>query len=279
MKKIARELLLIITGLILTSAGISLCYVPNKVVSGGVSGLSTILYHVFSVPAGISFAIINIILIILGIKILGKSFIIKTVICSLTLSAFVELFALLPPLTDDIFLASVAGAVLYGFGIALTFVGGASTGGTDILGRILQHFIPHMPIGKLLLVVDAFVIGLSLVVFREMNLTLYGIIALFISTFAIDWLMRKLNVSKMAFVVTEKGEEMARYLTSHSPRGVTILSVRGGYTFENKYMLLCALKEKEVPTFEERVKKLDPLAFTIFSESSEIIGNGFYLYR
>ncbi len=279
MKKIARELLLIITGLILTSAGISLCYVPNKVVSGGVSGLSTILYHVFSVPAGISFAIINIILIILGIKILGKSFIIKTVICSLTLSVFVELFALLPSLTDDIFLASVAGAVLYGFGIALTFVGGASTGGTDILGRILQHFIPHMPIGKLLLVVDAFVIGLSLVVFREMNLTLYGIIALFISTFAIDWLMRKLNVSKMAFVVTEKGEEMARYLTSHSPRGVTILSVRGGYTFENKYMLLCALKEKEVPTFEERVKKLDPLAFTIFSESSEIIGNGFYLYR
>ncbi|MBQ2941431.1 MAG: YitT family protein [Clostridia bacterium] len=279
MKKMVRELLLIITGLILTSAGISLCYVPNKIVSGGVSGLSTILYHVFNIPAGISFAVINGILIILGIKILGKSFIIKTVICAGILSGLVEVFALFPPLTDDIFLASVAGAVLYGFGIALTFVGGASTGGTDILGRILQHFIPHMPIGKLLLVVDAFVIGLSLVVFKEMNLTLYGIIALFISTFAIDWLMRKLNVSKMAFVVTEKGEEMARYLTSHSPRGVTIISVRGGYTFENKYMLLCALKEKEVPAFEERVKKLDSKAFTIFSESSEIIGNGFYLYR
>ncbi len=279
MKKTLRDIFLILTGLILTSAGISLCYVPNKVVSGGVSGLSTILYHVFNIPAGVSFAAINGILIILGIKILGKSFIIKTVICAGVLSGLVEVFALFPRLTDDIFLASVAGAVLYGFGIALTFVGGASTGGTDILGRILQHFIPHMPIGKLLLVVDAFVIGLSLAVFKEMNLTLYGIIALFISTFAIDWLMRKLNVSKMAFVVTEKGEEMARYLTSHSPRGVTILSVRGGYTFENKYMLLCALKEKEVPAFEERVKKLDSAAFTIFSESSEIIGNGFYLYR
>ncbi len=279
MKKTLREIFLILTGLVLTSAGISLCYVPNKVVSGGVSGLSTILYHVFSLPAGFSFAVINGILIILGIKILGKSFIIKTVICSGVLSVLVELFALLPPLTDDILLASVSGAVLYGFGIALTFVGGASTGGTDILGRIIQHFVPHMPIGKLLLVVDACVIGLSLVVFREINLTLYGIIALFISTFSIDWLIRKLNVSKMAFVVTEKGEEMARYLTGHSPRGVTILSVRGGYTFENKYMLLCALKEKEVPIFEDRVKKLDDKAFTIFSESSEIIGNGFYLYR
>ena len=279
MKKTIKEILLILVGLVLTSAGISLCYVPNKVVSGGVSGLSTILYHVFNLPAGISFAVINGILIILGIKILGKSFIIKTVICSGFLSVLVELFALLPPLTEDFLLASVAGAVLYGFGIALTFVGGASTGGTDILGRIIQHFVPHMPIGKLLLVVDACVIGLSLIVFKEIDLTLYGIIALFISTFSIDWLIRKLNVSKMAFVVTEKGEEMARYLTSHSPRGVTILSVRGGYTFENKYMLLCALKEKEVPVFEDRVKKLDDKAFTIFSESSEIIGNGFYLYR
>ena len=279
MKKTLRDVLLILAGLVLTSAGISLCYVPNRVVSGGVSGLSTIIYHTAGTPAGISFAVINGILIILGIKILGKSFIIKTVICSGVLSVMVELFALLPSLTDDILLASIAGAVLYGFGIAMTFVGGASTGGTDILGRILQHFIPHMPIGKLLLVVDAVIIGLSLVVFGEMNLTLYGIIALFISTFSIDWLIRKLNVSKMAFVVTDKGEEMARYLTSHSPRGVTILSVRGGYTFENKYMLLCALKEKEVPIFEERVKKLDDKAFTIFSESSEIIGNGFYLYR
>ena len=279
MKKTLRDVLLILAGLVLTSAGISLCYVPNRVVSGGVSGLSTIIYHTAGTPAGISFAVINGILIILGIKILGKSFIIKTVICSGVLSVMVELFALLPSLTDEILLASIAGAVLYGFGIAMTFVGGASTGGTDILGRILQHFIPHMPIGKLLLVVDAVIIGLSLVVFGEMNLTLYGIIALFISTFSIDWLIRKLNVSKMAFVVTDKGEEMARYLTSHSPRGVTILSVRGGYTFENKYMLLCALKEKEVPIFEERVKKLDDKAFTIFSESSEIIGNGFYLYR
>ncbi len=279
MKEKLKSLMLVLVGTFLTSVGIALFYVPNKVVSGGASGLATVFYHVFSVPAGISLAVINVVLLLFGLKVLGKNFIIKTIIGSLLVSAMVGLLENLPPVTNDIILASVVGAALYGFGISLTFVGGASTGGTDILGRILQHFLPHMPIGKLILIVDAVIIGFAFLTFREVDRTIYGIIALFISTFAIDWLMRKLNVSKLAFVVTEKGEEMAKFLTENSPRGVTIIDVKGGYTFEDKYMLICALKEREMPLFEERVKALDEKAFTIFSESSEIIGNGFYLYR
>lgn len=279
MKEKIKSLLLVLVGTFLTSVGIALFYVPNKVVSGGASGLATVFYHVFSVPAGISLAVINVILLLFGLKVLGKNFIIKTIIGSLMVSAMVGLLENLPPVTNDIILSSVVGAALYGFGISLTFVGGASTGGTDILGRILQHFLPHLPIGKLILIVDAVIIGIAFLTFREVDRTIYGIIALFISTFAIDWLMRKLNVSKLAFVVTEKGEEMAKYLTQNSPRGVTVIDVKGGYTFESKNMLICALKEKEMPLFEERVKALDEKAFTIFSESSEIIGNGFYLYR
>ncbi len=279
MREKIKSMLIVLAGTFLTSVGIALFYVPNKVVSGGVSGLATVFYHVFSIPAGVSLAVLNVILLILGLKVLGKSFIIKTIIGSFMVSLMVGLLENLPPVTNDILLASIVGASLYGFGISLTFVGGASTGGTDILGRTLQHFLPHLPIGKLILIVDAVIIGIAFLVFREVDRTIYGIIALFISTFAIDWLMRKLNVSKLAFVVTEKGEEMAKFLTDNSPRGVTLIDVKGGYTFEDKYMLICALKEREMPLFEERVKKLDEKAFTIFSESSEIIGNGFYIYR
>ncbi len=284
MKEKLRSLLLVLIGTFLTSVGIALFYVPNKVVSGGVSGLATVFFYTFGFPAGISIAVLNIILLIFGLRFLGKSFIIKTVVGSLLISAMVGLLENLPPITNDIILASVVGAALYGFGISLTFVGGASTGGTDILGRILQHFMPHLPIGKLILIVDAAIIGIAFFTLEgnyneKIDRTIYGIIALFIASFAIDWLMKKLNVSKLAFVVTEKGEEMAKFLTDNSPRGVTIIDVKGGYTFCDKKMLICALKEKEMPIFEERVKGFDDKAFTIFSESTEIVGNGFYLYR
>ena len=277
--KILLSYLKIILGLILTAAAISLFFTPNKIVSGGVSGMSTILYHVFSVPPGLSFAVINLVLLVFGIKLLGKEFIIKTVIGAALLSVFVQIFSYLPPFTEDVFLASIFGAALYGFGIGLTLVEGASTGGTDILGRIIQHFFPYISIGRLLLFVDAAVILTSLIVFKVVNLTLYGILALVVSTFSIDLLIKKLNISKLAFVMTPKGEEIAKYLISTSPRGVTVFNAKGAYTGNNLIMLMCALKEREIPDFQRKVLEIDNDAFIIFSESQQIVGNGFYVYR
>lgn len=269
----------ILIGLITTAAAISLFFTPNRIVSGGVSGMSTILYHMFSVPPGLSFALINLVLLIIGIKLLGKSFIVKTIIGAALLSVFVQLFSYFPPVTDDVFLASIFGAVLYGFGIGLTLAEGASTGGTDILGRIIQHFFPYVSIGRLLLFVDAVVIMISLMVFKTVNLALYGIVALAVSTFAIDLLIRKLNISKLAFVMTPKGEEIAKHLISTSPRGVTVFNATGAYTGNSLNMLMCALKEKEIPEFQRKVLSIDKDAFIIFSESQQIVGNGFLVYR
>ena len=182
-------------------------------------------------------------------------------------------------MTDDIVLASVFGSLLYGFGIGMTLLSGGSTGGTDILGRLLQHFFPHFKIGKLLLFVDAAVILTSLITFRQIDLALWGIVALFLSTFSVDWLIQKLNVSKLAFVVTEKGVEISKKLVSTSPRGVTIIDVVGAYTMEKKETLMCALKEIEIPEFQRKILEIDPEAFIIFSESQQIVGNGFHVYR
>ena len=127
--------------------------------------------------------------------------------------------------------------------------------------------------------VDAAVIGVSLAVFGRVELALYGILALMISSYAINWLIRKLNISKLAFVVTDCGEELAKYLVSNSPRGVTIVRATGGYTMENKTVLMCALKETEAESFQKRVQEKDPTAFIIFSESTQIVGNGFRVYK
>ena len=269
----------ILIGLIITAYAISTLYLPNKVVSGGVSGVSTILYHQLGIQPGLSFAVINIVLLLIALKFIGKDFVLHSFLGAGLISVLVEVFSYLPPLTTNVFLATVFGSVLYGFGIGLTLIEGASSGGTDILGRLLQCVFPHIKIGRLLLVVDLAVILTSLIIFKQVDLTLYGIIALFLSTFSIDLLIGKLNVSKLAFVVTDQGDDIAHMLISTSPRGVTIIDAVGAYTMENKKVLMCALKDSEVIDFQKKILDVDDEAFIIYSESQQIVGNGFYVYR
>lgn len=278
MKKI-KSYCLILLGVILVSAGIGLCFVPNKIVTGGVSGISTILYHTLSIPAGVSYYAINLILLLVGAKVLGKSFVIKTVICAGGVSVFVELFSYLPPLTENVLLATIYGAVLYGLGIGLTLVNQASTGGTDIAGRLIQYFFPYMSIGKVLMIVDGMVLFASFLCFRTVDLVLFGVLGLGISSTAIDFLIQKLNISKLAFIITESGQKIADKLVSTSPRGVTLIDVTGAYTKEEKQMLVCALKENEIPSFEKKVLEEDESAFLIYAESQQIVGNGFHVYH
>ena len=277
--KSSKSFIYTILGTAITAFAVSTLLTPNKIVCGGVSGVSTILYQTLSIPPGLTYAIINIVLLIAGIKILGKEFTIKTLFGSSVLSGFVQLFSYLPPITDNIFLAAFFGGTLYGLGIGIAFASGASTGGTDILSRIIQYFLPQFPIGKLLLAVDGVVITASLLVFKDTELVLFGIFALFFSTFCVDWLIRKLNISKIAFVITDKGEEISKYLVSTSPRGVTIINAIGAYSYENKEVLFCALKENELPEFQKKIINIDREAFIVYSESSQIMGNGFHIYR
>ena len=274
-----KKYLTILFGTMLTGFAISGFYTPNKIVSGGVSGISTILYYTLKIPTGVSFLLINIILLLVSLKILGFRFVRDTIAGSVLLSVFVQLFSYLPPVTENIMLAAVFGAVCYGAGIGMTLIEGASTGGTDIISRLVQAAFPHIKIGSLLLIIDSIVIGASLIVFKEIDLMLYGIVALFVATLAINVLIAKLNISKLAFVVTEKGEEISKSLVSQSPRGVTIIDGIGAYTMDKRNVLMCALKENELPTFQRRVLALDENAFIIFSESQQIVGNGFRVYK
>ena len=278
MKK-SKSILLTIFGTMLTGFAIGVFLTPNKIVGGGASGISTILYHTIGIQPGVSFFIINIVFLLIGFKLLGKSFVLKTLLGVSLLSLFTEIFTFIPIYTENLMLAPIFGGVLYGLGIGLSFAAGASTGGTDILGRLVQLKMSFVPIGKMLLFIDGLIILISYFIFRDIELILYGIIALLVSSFSIDFIIGKLNVSRLAFVITDNGAEIAQKLVTTSPRGVTIIDVEGAYTTTEKKMLFCALKESEAEEFQRKILEIDPTAFIVFSESQRIKGNGFYLYK
>ena len=278
MKEKMKSGILVFVGITLVAIAISMFLVPNKIVNGGASGLATIIYYTIGLKPSISNAIINGILLLFSLICFGKKFVAKTVSSIVGLTLLIEVFSYFPPVTDNVLLASIFGAVLYGMGIGIVLSQGSTTGGTDIMGRLIQHQRPHWKIGKILLGVDFFVIFLSLITFKTTEAVLYGILALFLSTNAIDWLMKSLNISKLAFVITDKGQEISDFLISTSPRGVTLVEATGGYTHEDRQVLICALKESELPEFQRKILAMDEDAFIIYSESQQIVGNGFYIY-
>ncbi len=274
-----KNLLMFVVGIALTAFAVSTLNLPNKIVGGGVSGIATILSHTLGIEPGLSSMVINVLLLLISLRVLGIKFVIPTLAGATLLSLLIQVFSYLPPITTDTLLATIYGGVLYGVGIGLAFASGGTTGGTDIVGRLLQKKYPYLPIGTLLLIIDGVVIGISYLCFKNVELTLYGVIMLVISTFAIDMLIRKLNVSKLAFVVTNKGDDIAKKLVTTSPRGCTIIDAVGAYTGGRNKMLVCALKDNELPAFQRKVLEIDSGAFIIFSESSQIVGNGFHVYR
>lgn len=274
-----KSIFMTVSGCAMTGFAIGVFLTPNKIVGGGVSGISTLLYHTFSAPTGVTFFLINLAFLLISAWVLGKDFVVKTLIGVSLLSVFTQLFSYIPYQTDDTIIPTLFGSALYGIGIGVSFAAGASTGGTDIIGRLIQHKFKTMPIGKLLLIIDGVIILISLLVFGELELTLYGIIALFISSFSVDFVIDTLNVSKIAFVITDKGGEIADFLVSTSPRGVTLINAIGAYTHTDKQMLFCALKEGETAVFQQKILDIDPEAFIVFSVSERIKGKGFYLYK
>ena len=274
-----KSVLFTIFGTMITGFAIGAFLTPNKVVGGGASGISTILYHTFGIQPGLSFFIINIVFLLLGLTVLGKKFILKTLLGITLLSLFTQIFSFFPIYTENLILTTVFGGILYGFGIGMSFAAGASTGGTDIIGRIIQTKVPYMPIGKMLLIVDGIIIIISFFVFRDIELILFGVLTLFVSSYSIDLIISKLNVSNIAFVITDKGKEISEKLVSTSPRGVTLIDVKGVYTGSEKQMLFCALKESESEAFQKKILEIDETAFIVFSMSQRIKGNGFYLYK
>lgn len=265
-----------IIGCILYSIGVNSFAVPNSIAQSGVTGVAVILNHLFSVPVGTVNLLLNIPLLILMWIFLGKKLVARTLWVTVLLSAALDLIAMfIPVYTGDKILASLFCGLLQGSGLGLIMITGATSGGTDIVARLVHKFFPHITIGRVVMLADAVIIAAGVLVFGSIETGLYAIIVIFVSTKVIDSMIYGTGNGKMLMVVTDKADEVSKAIISSSRRGVSIIPAVGAYTGESKNVLICVARKHEISGIIKTIKSIDDKTFIIVSEANEILGEGF----
>ena len=276
---IARYCGLIVLGNILFALGFDLFLVPNSLNVGGVSGIAMILQHLTGKGAiGLYSALMNVPLFVLGYKYIGKSFFWGSLIGMLLNSAFIDLFASLPPVQTETLLGAIFGGVLSGAGLGLVFLTGASTGGTDILARLLKRKFHVEKLGMMTLALDIIVLTLTGLVFGDITKTLYSAITLYISAKVLDAVLYGMDNSCVAFIITERHDEVYLAIDKQLDRGTTFLNGYGGYTRKPRMVLMTAVRSRQVSELKQLVQCIDPDAFMIVQPAHQVLGEGFKRY-
>ena len=254
------------------------CFVNNiDIAPGGASGLAILLNRLTHLPIGTLTFVINIPLLIASWIYLGKEKTIKTLktvaIMTVILDGIVTPYV--PVYTGDKMVSCLFGGVLLGISLAIVFMRGSTTGGGDIAAKLLQKFRPHMQTGKAVMATDLVIILLSMVVFRNIESGLYGLINMVVGTYVIDVILYGMNKSTMITVITGKSEEVAKALMQELERGCTFLKSRGAYSNRDGETIICVLDKKQFYRAKKIVYGIDPQAFMIVSEAQEVYGEGF----
>lgn len=276
-KNSTKQFLIMTLGTVLLTVGVYFFKISNGFSTGGVSGIGTILGKVTTISPAKWISIINIALLIFGFIFLGRETGAKTIYCSVLFSALTWLLEIVKPmyspLTDETFLELIYAMLLTSIGAAMIFNSGASSGGTDIVALLLKKYA-RIDVGKALLAVDFLIAGSSFFVFG-MKIGLFSMLGLFIKAFLVDSVIESLNSCKYFIVITDRSDEISKYIISKIHHGVTVTDAVGGYTNEKKQMVHTVCKRMEAIKLRSRVYEIDPHAFTIITTSSDIIGRGF----
>jgi len=265
-----------IIGCTLYAVAINFFNVPNRISQGGFSGLAIVINYLTDLPVGAINLALNVPILLIAFKFIGKKFVLKTLWVTVLLSVIIDLVALIPyEYTSDTLLASIFSGALLGAGVALVAARGSTTGGTDVLSKLLRLVFPHISYGKLVMFSDMVVIAISAIVFRSIESALYAAVVIFVSSKVIDYILYGMAKSKMLMVVTDRADEISQELVNNSPRGVSIIPAKGAFTGQEKNMLICVLRSNEVAPAIKLIKSIDPNTFTIITEANEIIGKGF----
>ena len=274
-KALVQDYLMIAIGSAIYALGVSIFIVPSKIALGGVTGIAAILYQLTGFPVGTASLIINIPLIVIGFWKLGHQFIFKTFFSLATFTLYDMVLSQFTYPEFDKMLTALFGAVLIGVGMGLQYSYGGSTGGTDILNRLIQKKVPHVQLGNVVLLTDAVVIAASAIVFREMETILYGIIVAFIHSKLIDYVIYGTDMGKMILIITNHGDAVSKAIMDKLDRGCTILEGKGAYSGDGHTVLLCAVTRNEFYRLKHIVKDADENAFMIVTDASEVSGYGF----
>ena len=269
------EMLGTIIGSFFMAIGVSLFLLPNQLSSGGISGIATIAYYLFSLPVGITIIIINIPLFVFAIFKVGKSFFIKSVIGTIFLSFFIDYLDKFQALTNDNLLASIYGGIILGIGTAIILKSHSSTGGSDLVSYIINKQNPTIQTSKILVIIDATIIFLNMIFLKEIEIGLYSAISIFIMGKMLDILFEGIYFTKLAIIISDKSQEIAKRIEKNIKRGSTGLYGKGMYTGEEKLILMCAVSRNNLEKLKLEAKSVDPDSFIIITNSREVVGLGF----
>ena len=271
---LARDVASDVIGSILYSIGVYMFAKNADFTIGGISGLSLIANHLWKLPIGATTLIMNIPLIFLSWRIVGREFILKTGRTILIMTIFLDLiFPRLPAYQGSPLLSALYSGIFMGAGMAFFYMRGSSSGGTDLLTMSLKARYPHLSFGRITMVIDVIVIGLGWPVFRQA--VLYGLICSFATAFVMDKILYGMGSGKLVLIITEERERISERILSDIDRGLTILNATGAYTSKNRFVLMCACSRAEAQQVIQIAREEDPDVFTVVTEMSEVVGNGF----
>ncbi|NCE63528.1 YitT family protein [Pseudoflavonifractor sp. 524-17] len=257
--------------------GFNWCYVPNEIGFGGITGVGQIINALLPwIPIGAIVIVLNIPLFFLGWRLLGGHLLLSSLYAMFTSSLFVDLSAALwrfQPM--DPMLAAIFGGILTGGTLGVVLLQGATTGGTDLLARLLKLKIAWLPMGNLLMAVDLVVIAAVAVAFHNLSSAMYGVVSLFVCSKVMDMVLYGMDQAKVAYIISSKPKEISNAIFDQLDRGVTILHGEGAWSGQAKQVLLCAFKQRQIVPLKRTVREIDPDAFLIVCDAHDVLGDGF----
>lgn len=274
------DLIYFVIGTLIYSVAVTVFLSANGISPGGFTGIATVTNYLTNIPTGIILFALNIPVLILGYIKMGGMFILKTafvtVLTSFSLDIAERFFT---PLKTDGILASLFGGILMGLGMSLILLRGATTGGTDIIAKLINRKYRHLSVGRVILIADGVVIILTAIVYKNAESALYSVVAIYAATRMMDILLYGADRGKIIYIVTSQPDLICREINNTVGRGVTRLSVVGGYTGESRTMLMCTVRAHEAAAVHDAIREYDEGAFIVVSDAGEIIGEGFKMHN
>lgn len=263
----------IILGAFLGALAYPMFLVPNNIAPGGITGAATIINYLFKFPVGVTSLMLNIPLFIVGYKSMGKRFVFRTLFATIFFSLLIDMLKI-PLVTEDELLASLFGGGLLGLGLALILRGNATTGGTDLIARMVHKRFPVISIGLFLLIID-FIVVFAAGVTMGMKQALYAMLTVFACSKALDAVLAGIDTNKVCYIISKNNNAIKKRILEDMERGVTVFDAEGGYSGENVSMLLCVVNRLEIIRLKEIVRLEDHKAFLFVMNAHETLGEGF----
>ena len=274
--EIISDLLFFTAGGAVYAAAVLVFLSSNKISPGGVTGIASVLNYLSGFPIGTAVFLLNLPLLLLGFFKLGGIFIVKTTVGTFIMSVALDIGeAVFPYFKLDIMLSAIFGGLLMGLGQSLFMLRGATTGGSDIVAVLINRKIPHMTVGRLILLTDAAVVVLAAVVYKNFESALYSVVALYAATKIIDIVIYGADRGKIVYAITGKPDKMSGEIMSLVGRGITVIDATGAYPGAKKQMLMCTVRPNEVSPVCKIIRGNDGEAFTVIADAGEILGEGF----